>query len=573
MDGFLFGTCCQLTIENTGELVESDALTISNPNNNLYIRPTGIPLMSVVTAWGTGGLPQISSTSKIPGILPTAQDDAMIQIDGHFGITGVTHPTAPETIINDENNEISAEDFRPMEKKSTTHKSWETTPSYSITSPSLYVSDRPLNKKPIFRPKPVNDNTYVLVPTITHETRPNKTQEIESIVNIIQMLNGSTFPYSASTEKYATKTTYLSNTSKEYITTRKPPSTSYVFSTKIPPKRPSVTQTISSSTNSVHQSSTKLPTYVNNVTLRPAHSTFANSPAAFVTTNKPSSTSYVYSTTNTRKPLRNSTLNYHTNPTVLQDYPSYASSLPTVIVLSPAATSYTTAIPTINAQSNVPQRKPITHVTINNHITHNLYSTSERPSPTVLITPKPSSTTYQVKPITEPDSIYIEAETAPNDINNFPPVRNPNLNMSAPLFDDSDVTTPAFIEDDMLNIKVESFVNKILQGLQEPFHGLKDVVYDKNSSASFSNLSTTKRPIKKQTTTPKRSTQKPFTRPTQKPTTRRPTVTSTSTNKPVTLITNKRTRPTKPSKPSSTTEENVEQDLPTTINQDYKSSK
>lgn len=84
-----------------------------------------------------------------------------------------------------------------------------------------------------------------------------------------------------------------------------------------------------------------------------------------------------------------------------------------------------------------------------------------------------------------------EDETAaPDDLINFPPVRNPNLNISVPisqqekptivetfnntgypdieLISENDIPTPTFIEDGMLN-KVDDFVNKIMESLQGNF--------------------------------------------------------------------------------------------------------
>lgn len=80
---------------------------------------------------------------------------------------------------------------------------------------------------------------------------------------------------------------------------------------------------------------------------------------------------------------------------------------------------------------------------------------------------------------------------APDDLSNFPPVRNPNFNVSAPisqqekptivetynntgypdieLISENDIPTPAFIEDDVLTNKVDAFVNKIVESLQGNF--------------------------------------------------------------------------------------------------------
>jgi len=80
---------------------------------------------------------------------------------------------------------------------------------------------------------------------------------------------------------------------------------------------------------------------------------------------------------------------------------------------------------------------------------------------------------------------------APDDLINFPPVRNPNLNISMPisqqekptivemynntgypdieLISEHDIPTPTFVEDDVLTNKVDAFVNKIVESLQGTF--------------------------------------------------------------------------------------------------------
>lgn len=66
-----------------------------------------------------------------------------------------------------------------------------------------------------------------------------------------------------------------------------------------------------------------------------------------------------------------------------------------------------------------------------------------------------------------------ELYTSPNDLINFPPVRNPNLNGTAQLssatIEDYDISTPQFIEDDLLNDKMNLLVNKIVESLKDNF--------------------------------------------------------------------------------------------------------
>lgn len=80
---------------------------------------------------------------------------------------------------------------------------------------------------------------------------------------------------------------------------------------------------------------------------------------------------------------------------------------------------------------------------------------------------------------------------APDDLINFPPVRNPNLNISVPisqqekptiveiynktrypeieLISENDIPTPTFLEDVVLTDKVDAFVNKLVESLQGNF--------------------------------------------------------------------------------------------------------
>lgn len=634
MDGFLFGACCQLPLDMIGELMESDVTPTKIENNNLYssyIKTTSspstlAPLSGLITS---SGVSQITN-ALLNGVIPTAQDNAVVQVDGnqYFSTTGVTHPTAPDTILINHNNVINSDDFKmPSTQIAEDRKTTvidQTTPSYkpelpiiqiSISNPPYYTQS-PGYHKPLFVPKPVilsNNDKYVLVPTISN-SKPNKTQEFDSIVNILHMLNESTTAkYGSSSTKKPPSTSYVfSSTStrrpgykpETRTTTKKAPS--HVSSTSAPPRKSSsttqgkptyVTKRPSTSTKPVKISggtkphSTKKPIsttlhYIPSSTFRPLKTTYANRPEAFTVTKKPPSTSYVYSSTVSKRPTTSA---YVAGPTfsVTPSSSTDGSSSPpppTVIVLGPLSTDASPKPPT--PTTIIPIRKPVSHVTINNHITQNIYS-SERPLPTVLITPKPSTT---FKPLID-DSEVIETATSPYDMVNFPPVRNPNLNMSVPVFDE-DESTPPFIEDDVLNKKVESLVNKIIQGLQEPFSGLKDVVYNKNKTSSSLNV-TTKKPIKKQGTT-KRPTTKPGTsavtsgrppsgrppsgRPStpkpinqKKTTTKRPTTIS-STKKPTTTI-----KKTKPPKKITTTPLTTEAEEVTTIlnsvSNDYKTRK
>lgn len=95
-----------------------------------------------------------------------------------------------------------------------------------------------------------------------------------------------------------------------------------------------------------------------------------------------------------------------------------------------------------------------------------------------------------------------EETAAPDDLINFPPVRNPNLNISTPIsqqekptivetfnntgypdieiLSENDIPTPTFIEDDVLTNKVDTFVNKIMQSLQDNFQVIARSIFHSN---------------------------------------------------------------------------------------------
>ncbi|XP_028050432.1 serine protease filzig isoform X2 [Monomorium pharaonis] len=172
-----------------------------------------------------------------------------------------------------------------------------------------------------------------------------------------------------------------------------------------------------------------------------------------------------------------------------------------------------------------------------------------------------------------------EDETAaPDDLINFPPVRNPNLNISMPisqqekptivetynntgypdieLISEHDIPTPTFVEDDVLTNKVDAFVNKLVESLQGNFQDLKEMVYTRNGTVETSTISSTvtRRPTSGNTTTTRRPTRKPTTRPSSasssSATTRRPSATTRRPTRPTQKPSSERpARPTRVTTP------------------------
>ncbi|XP_048002199.1 serine protease filzig [Leguminivora glycinivorella] len=531
-------------------------------------------------------------------------------------------------------------------------------PSTSTTTPKTVSTHRPIYTKPVFRPK--NKTTtknptenYVQVSTVTKE--PQKITET-SINSIIQMLNestpslkdevtspipdiaetksspspstatvspvhySSTYPnYYLSTGHYVTlkpssfgstvfsttTTKRPSTTKKTVIITKKP--VKYTTPNSIPQEsRPSSnpysTPKPSVSTSQAIDAFNRYPTNPSDfgdsvTTFSYVSSTTTPQPSFHTsTTRRPPSTSYVTGSKPVRRPV--------TSPSsIISSYDvapeTFSSVTPTVIVLN----GFQTAKPIEDKEpefveiSQEPFKKPVSQITVNNHIesTNNIYmgkppQSFERPSsPTVVITPKPSPTTpFPIKSSTRPVSVVIstsptfdsyteyfsattlrpEMQTSSDDLINFPPVRNPMLNAtgsnpglyntSISLSDneletlhDVDFTTPTWQEDEKLNEKMNLFVNKIVGSLQGTFQELHDIVIlDKKPNATIINSkTTTPKPSKKPVTTrkPVVTTRKPIRLTT---TTKRPTV--KTTKKPVKLTTAAR-RPTTTTPPQTTT--------------------
>lgn len=451
--------------------------------------------------------------------------------------------------------------------------------------------------------------------------------------------------------KHPTVGHYITTAVNKY-TTFQPPSTSYVYSpiitrrpgysgstNKYPDKygstsvfytkKPSVTKTTSKPDIDVSISDNLSSTTLSyDEYWGPNTNSYSSTPS----NKKPPSTSYVYSPVPTKRPASN------VHNVVGPSYDSsggnldtFSSVTPTVIVLSSldsqhgdeSFTSNPVKFPEKEAvetdQSGQdefvqvplkPHKKPIHQVTINNIITSNnmihlgqnqkVPSSSEKPAPTVLITPKPSTVTsssvsYVSKPqrpavsvndpnrptkkpsvnrrttvkpttavpvVTPYTTIKNEFLTSPDDMINFPPVRNPNLNLTGSnpgiynnsvtmgieddfVLQEVEFTTPAFLqEDEDLNHKMSLFVNKIVGSLQGTFQELHDIVIlDKTPNKTI-----TQQNVKKPTSTTVASDSE--IKPTKKPNTPTKRPSSTTSKKPT-----KATAPTR--KPTVTTKKPV----------------
>ncbi|XP_067630336.1 serine protease filzig isoform X2 [Eurosta solidaginis] len=133
-----------------------------------------------------------------------------------------------------------------------------------------------------------------------------------------------------------------------------------------------------------------------------------------------------------------------------------------------------------------------------------------------------------------------ETYTSPNDFVNFPPVRNPNLNMSATssaVTTDLELSTPAFVEDGVLKDKMNTLVHKIVESLQGNFDALADMIDDVNNTAAPTPIGTYQAGAAGAGAGGAVTTRKPTRKPqrtsaTAKPTTTKRPVTRLSTKQP-----------------------------------------
>ncbi|KAJ2938188.1 hypothetical protein O0L34_g18527 [Tuta absoluta] len=499
----------------------------------------------------------------------------------------------------------------------------DSTPSVKedVTSPATEAAETKSSPTPIATVAPVSYSSgYPTYISTGHYVTLKPYQS--SPYTVQSSTYSSTVKYpSAQSSTHSSTVKYPSAQSSTYSTTVKYPNKKPTFTTKIPTyssassnqnkhtTKPFATSKPSQSTSQAIDAFNRYPTDPNDfgdsvTTFSYVSSTTTRRPPT-TTTRRPPSTSYVTGAKPSRKPITYST------PTPSYDIApdTFSSVTPTVIVLNGFQTTKpdSSEEPQFVEISQEPFKKPVSQITVNNHIesTNNIYMgkppvnydkpTSilyERPSsPTILITPKPSPTTpYPIKAVastrpvisvtTSPSydsytdyysstTFKPEMQTSPDDLINFPPVRNPMLNVtgsnpslyintSVAISDineidtlhDLEFTTPTWQEDEKLNEKMNLFVNKIVGSLQGTFQELHDIVIlDKkpNSTIIRDTKTTTQKPKRTLATTRRTTTRKPIRATT---TTRKPPV--KITKKPTKLTTAAR-RPTTTTPPPTTT--------------------
>lgn len=527
-----------------------------------------------------------------------------------------TNGSIVDTIVrpSDFNVHISSMQTKPTVPPSTSSSS---PPKTSSTHRPVF--NKPIFKP---KPMTSTTENYVMVPTITRETPKPELSSIDSILQMLNDSSPSikedaadtlenletktspstsvyTSPITLTTNFYSTPghyvtlkpSTFYSSSSTTKPFTNKKPSHSYTTPNSIPQQdkptsRPFVpSQPSTQSTSEEVDAFNRYPTNPNDFGDKVTTFTFVSSTTTTrpTTTRRAPSTSYVTGAQPSLRPV--------TAPTAIPSFElapdTFSSVTPTVIVLGGFQSTKPEPDekePSFVEISQAPFKKPINQITVNNHIasTNNIYMgkpppSYERPaSPTIVITPKPAPTTtpYPIKasarpvPIAttnfdteyySPTTLKTELQTSPDDLINFPPVRNPMLNATGSnpglyntsvaisdndldILHDIEFTTPTWQEDAGLKDKMSLFVNKIVSSLQGTFQELHDIVILNKKSNLTSTTTTTQKPKKTIATT-----KRPLI------TTKKPTRVTTSTRRPLVKTTKRPTKLTTPAKRTTTT--------------------
>ncbi|KOB71469.1 Serine proteinase stubble [Operophtera brumata] len=442
---------------------------------------------------------------------------------------------------------------------------------YVTLKPSSFLSSRKpsTTKKPYeyekpSTPKPLYDYVHTSSNSITDYSSPSPSQSTSQALEAFNNYptDPSDFTDSVTTFNYVSSST----TEKPTLTTRKPPSTSYVTGAQLtrrpitppgtfdpgydasPDSFSSVTPTVIVLNGFQTQKPTEEPQFVeisqepfkkpvNQITVNnhiaSTNNIYMNKPSQ--TYERPSSPTVVI----TPKPTPVTTL-----------YPVKASTRPSSVTSRPS---------TVSSRPVTAPNRPVTAPSRPVTVPSRPITVPSRPvtAPTRPVSTRPVST-YPTFDFTDysPTTFKPELQTSPDDLINFPPVRNPMLNTSGSnpalyntsislsdnelsdidLIHELDFTTPTWKDDEQLNDKMSVFVSKIVGSLQGTFQELHDIVIlDKKQNVTAVKTTTVK-PKKTVATTrrPALTTKRPVK---LTPTTRRPTVTTTKRSKPTKRVT------------------------------------
>ncbi|PNF43463.1 hypothetical protein B7P43_G10805 [Cryptotermes secundus] len=603
MDGFLFGACCRLPPGHTFQLPDSDLLSDNtatfppdNPNSIVATskRPSYMESSSISELLNNPQL-HVSAHPDADTVLITGPDRPMAVATQQSSETTLRPELSTFSYV--QSNSVDEEPSTPkyhLEEKST----MSVTPTYYSTASKWASSFRP-------RPTPSHEYNegLVLVPTITK--RPDSGPNPESINHIISMLNDTSGGLVDPGPEPEPEIVSLDSSSPAGLSTwvavngKPSPSTSWKPDT-IYSKTPSSYTTLrpgfsSSSTSSHHVVG---PSY-DVITTQQGTSR----PAPTVIVLGPLSTDITTTTSSSKRPTIITTSNKisTTAPTLVTKRPSTAkpstgffitkrpsSTTSTIITKRPSSTQSTNRPTTQHsdrptAQFTFRPTLSVAHFT-NQPSTVPTYFTHQLGSGTSSFTIRPTAGSTQVTSRPGIDTVYVtnypgltnrptsgttlvsnrpwvttpidypETTLGLDQLANFPPVRNPSFNMTQherppvvlppnpeDLFNVDDIPTPLFVEDDKLDNKLQTFVDKIVLSLDGNFQDLEEVLYS-GKNVTTTRVTTTRRP----------STSK---RPVQATPTRKPTVSvSTPTRRPSTSqATQTQTLRPQPTRPSQTT--------------------
>lgn len=392
------------------------------------------------------------------------------------------------------------------------------------SSEGLYSSEAELITK---RPVIVTTSSLISNPKLP------STSHVTGVATSVRPLVQDVTVTTAGTKKPSTKrpSSSLSSTSQQKITeatTIKLPSTSYIHPSTTPPKRTKPTNKVNPNRKNTTEagrptynigSPTEASTilYEEVVQTKPSeHYTYAiptserPSPTVHITP-KPTSNQVTSSFWASQSPTH---LNYYTTPTVnapSSSYiyhpittvrPNYDYSTPSYTTPFGSSVIYNSSPTKLNTPTN-DFDDPGYHgqsVTLRPSISNHGSSLPPSPPQHSFYGPTPTFGP-EVQQFVEYSTLQDEIDTSQNDLNNFPPVRNPNLNTTSNVVQtqvsEFDISTPTFVEDDKLNDKMGVLVSKIVESLQGNFEQLADVVYDdviQQDPITGKPISNTKRP-------------------------------------------------------------------------------
>ncbi|CRK97944.1 CLUMA_CG011317, isoform A [Clunio marinus] len=378
--------------------------------------------------------------------------------------------------------------------------------------------------------------------------------------------SSSSTSYVYPTRRQPTKTTTVKNANRIKITstTQSPPtttppnvpSTSYVYSPKPIRKRPTVTSSTVSPSTLIKKQTTNI---VKKTTPKP-----------LIIVKKPTSNvggNYVV--------ISGGGITKHPSPTV------HITPKPIVNILTSSTVNQMSNIQTkrpsgINApkpSSSVTERPVFMSTTPGTFISSSIYVPAIQDFHNegyFVVTHQPaaagvsSTAVYTINSgilnsndvkLSENDSVDLNDETSVinnDDLSNFPPVRNPNLNLTAvnTVINEAEISTPEFVDDEKLTSKIDLLVTKLVASMQGNLENLIDIVYErKNVTTVEQNLINVKKNGTIQATKPtkvsntKPSNVKVTTKAPTRGTTGRPsqqttkkTATKATTKKPSTAI-------------------------------------